>query len=122
MSMLVISQDHFTTEVAYGPGSLTYTKDKVGTRHVYFIIRTLADPQNPDDLKAAKVADPDNPDPHVAEAMALARRMRDANVQLAPRSAEGPRRGGGAVGAVLGGKSASRSPSTTLMPYTVYTP
>jgi para-nitrobenzyl esterase len=53
MSMQVISQDHFTTEVVYGPGSFTYAKDKVGTRYVYFIIRTLADPQNPDDVKAA---------------------------------------------------------------------
>jgi para-nitrobenzyl esterase len=53
MSMQVISQDHYTTEVAYGPGSFTYTKDKVGTRYVYVIIRTLADSGSPQDLKAA---------------------------------------------------------------------
>ena len=53
MSMQVISQDHYTTEVAYGPGSFTYTKDKVGTRYVYIIIRTLADSGNPQDVKAA---------------------------------------------------------------------
>ena len=44
MSMQVISQDHFTTEVVYAPGRYTYTKDKVGTRYVFIIVRTLADP------------------------------------------------------------------------------
>ena len=47
MSMQVVSQDHYTTEVAYGPGSFTYTKDKVGTRYVFIIIRTLADSDRP---------------------------------------------------------------------------
>jgi len=53
MSMQVISQDHYTTEVAYGPGTFTYSKDKVGTRYVYIIIRTLADSDNAADVKAA---------------------------------------------------------------------
>jgi len=53
MSMQVISQDHFTIEVVYGPGSFTYTKDKVGTRYVFIIIRTLADPENEADMKTA---------------------------------------------------------------------
>jgi para-nitrobenzyl esterase len=41
--MQVISQDHYTTEVAYGPGAFTYTKDNVGTRYVYIHYRNLAD-------------------------------------------------------------------------------
>lgn len=53
MSMQAISQDHYTTEVAYGPGTFTYNKDKVGTRYVYIIIRTLADSDNAQDVKAA---------------------------------------------------------------------
>lgn len=53
MSMQVISQDHYTTDVAYGPGTFSYTRDQVGTRYVYIIIRTLADPQNPQDIKIA---------------------------------------------------------------------
>jgi para-nitrobenzyl esterase len=53
MSMQVISQDHYTTEVVYGPGTFTYTKDKVGTRYVYIIVRTLADSENADDVAAA---------------------------------------------------------------------
>lgn len=53
MSLQVVSQDHYTAEVVYAPGRHTYTKEKVGTRYVYLIIRTLVDPQNPDDVKAA---------------------------------------------------------------------
>ena len=53
MSMQVVSQDQYTTEVVYAPGTFTYTRDKVGTRYVYLIIRTLADPQQPADVKAA---------------------------------------------------------------------
>jgi para-nitrobenzyl esterase len=53
MALQVISQDHYTTEVVYAPGTFTYTKEKVGTRYVFLIIRTLADPQNPADVKAA---------------------------------------------------------------------
>jgi para-nitrobenzyl esterase len=53
MSMQIVSQDHYTTEVVYGPGTFTYNKDKVGTRYVYVIIRTLADSQNAADVKAA---------------------------------------------------------------------
>ena len=53
MSMQVISQDHYTTEVMYAPGTFSYDKAKVGTRYVFIIIRTLADPEKPDDVKAA---------------------------------------------------------------------
>lgn len=53
MSMQVVSEDHYTTEVVYAPGRHTYTKDNVGTRYVFLIVRTLADPQNSDDVKAA---------------------------------------------------------------------
>lgn len=53
MSMQVVSQDHYTTEVAYGPGTFTYSKDKIGTRYVYIIIRTLADSDNAADVKTA---------------------------------------------------------------------
>jgi hypothetical protein len=52
-SMQVVSEDHYTPEVVYAPGQYTYTKEKVGTRYVQFIIRTLADPQDAADVKAA---------------------------------------------------------------------
>ena len=53
MSMQVISQDHYTTEVVYGPGRITYAKDRIGTRYVFLLVRTLANPEDPADLKAA---------------------------------------------------------------------
>jgi hypothetical protein len=53
MSMQVISQDHYTTEVVYAPGRFTYDKDKIGTRYVFLLVRTLANPEDPADLKAA---------------------------------------------------------------------
>jgi hypothetical protein len=53
MSLQVISQDHFTTAVVYAPGRHAFTREQVGTRYVYFIVRTLADPGTPGDVKAA---------------------------------------------------------------------
>jgi len=53
MSMQVVSEDHFTTEVAYGPGTFSYSMEKVGTRYVFLIIRTLANPEDAADIKTA---------------------------------------------------------------------
>lgn len=53
MSMQVLSEDHYTIEVVYAPGHHTYTKEMVKTRYVYLIIRTLANPQDPGDVKKA---------------------------------------------------------------------
>jgi para-nitrobenzyl esterase len=53
MSMQVISEDHYTTEVVYAPGTFTYARENVGTRYVYVIVRTLANPEDAADLKAA---------------------------------------------------------------------
>jgi len=53
MSMQVLSQDQCTTEVVYAPGHFTYTRDQIGTRYVFLVIRTLVDPQQPADVKTA---------------------------------------------------------------------
>jgi hypothetical protein len=53
MSLQVVSQDHFTSKAAHAPGTLTYTRETVGTRYAYIIIRTFADPRDVNDLKAA---------------------------------------------------------------------
>lgn len=53
MSALVINQDHFDPQVFYDSGSHTLTRENVGTRYALVGIRTLADPNNPEDLKAA---------------------------------------------------------------------
>lgn len=51
MSMQVINEDHYVPEVNYGAGSYTLDREKVGTRYVAVAIRTLVDPNSPDDLK-----------------------------------------------------------------------
>jgi len=53
MSMQVISQDHYTTEVVYAPGRHSITRERVGTRYVCIVVRTLADPRDPADMAAA---------------------------------------------------------------------
>lgn len=51
MSMQVIDEDHYTPLVSYGAGSHTLTRQKIGTRYVLVAIRTLVDPEDPEDLK-----------------------------------------------------------------------
>jgi hypothetical protein len=53
MSLLIISEDHYAPLLVYAPGSFTMTKQQVGTRYIMAAIRTLADPNNPADVKAA---------------------------------------------------------------------
>lgn len=53
MSLLVINEDHYAVDVSYAPGSYTCTKDKIGTRYVFVAIRTLANAEDPADVKAA---------------------------------------------------------------------
>jgi hypothetical protein len=53
MSMQVINEDHYVFEVDYGAGNYNFTKAEVGTRYVLMVLRTLADPANPQDLKQA---------------------------------------------------------------------
>lgn len=38
MSMQVVSEDHFTPEMVYAPGTFSYTKEKVGTSYVCTVI------------------------------------------------------------------------------------
>lgn len=52
MSMQVINEDHYVPNVFYGAGAHTLTRQNVGTRYVVVGIRTLADPNDPQDLKA----------------------------------------------------------------------
>lgn len=53
MSMQALSQDHFTIEVVYAPGRYSYTRGNVGTRYLFLGVRTLANPDDPADMKAA---------------------------------------------------------------------
>jgi hypothetical protein len=52
-SLLVINQDHYIKHVSYGPGPVTLTQDKVGTRYAYVMVRTFMDPKDASDRKSA---------------------------------------------------------------------
>jgi hypothetical protein len=52
MSMIVFDEDHYVHGVYYGKGTHTFTKDDIGTRYVSVFFRTLANPNDPNDVKA----------------------------------------------------------------------
>ena len=52
MSMQVIDEDQYTSEVDYGAGNHTFTKEKIGTRYVVLAVRTLVNPNDPKDVDA----------------------------------------------------------------------
>ncbi len=52
-SMLVINQDHSMLPVEHGSGEFTLTKEKIGTRYVFVILRTFMDANDPQDISAA---------------------------------------------------------------------
>ncbi len=56
MSLQAISQDHYTIEVVYGPVRRVYDQGLVGTRYLFLIVRTLADPADADDIAGANAA------------------------------------------------------------------
>jgi len=56
MSLMVVSEDHYVRPVVYAPGSYTYTRDQVGTRYMLAAVRTLANPEDRGDVKAANDA------------------------------------------------------------------
>jgi hypothetical protein len=49
-SMIALDEEQYALETVYGPGTFTYTKDKVGTRYVLLGIRTFVNPNDPADL------------------------------------------------------------------------
>jgi hypothetical protein len=51
MSMQVIDEDEYTHAVYYGAGRYTMTRDEMGTRYGSLVIRILANPRDPDDMK-----------------------------------------------------------------------
>jgi hypothetical protein len=50
MSMIAIDEDQYALETVYGPGTFTYSRDKVGTRYFMLGIRTFVDPNDPKDM------------------------------------------------------------------------
>jgi hypothetical protein len=53
MSLMAINEDHYTQPVVYAPGTYTYTRHQLGTRYVFLAVRTLANPTDAADIRAA---------------------------------------------------------------------
>lgn len=53
MSLQVIDQDQYVPAVYYGAGSHTFTRKGIGTRYLGLSVRTLANPNDPEDVKQA---------------------------------------------------------------------
>jgi hypothetical protein len=51
MSLLIINEDHYALGVHYGAGSYVLDKKDVGTRYVAAAVRTLVDPNDPEDVR-----------------------------------------------------------------------
>lgn len=92
MSMQVFDEDQYTRKVAYKPGKYTFTRKGIGTRYIAVALRTLADPADKDDLKAAhalqdavKAEQPGGPGTFVVPAwdQASQKKVRDALIVLA---------------------------------------
>jgi len=50
MSLMIVNEDHYVPQVAYGAGEHTLDKQKIGTRYVLIGVRTLVDPSDPKDV------------------------------------------------------------------------
>lgn len=52
VAVQVINEDHYSTDVVYAPATVTFTKDKVGTRYMALAVRTFVNPNDAADVKA----------------------------------------------------------------------
>ena len=53
MSLMVVSEDHDIYPGLYAPGAWTFTQEEIGTRYIMIVVRTFADPNDPEDMKIA---------------------------------------------------------------------
>ena len=51
MSLMIVDQDHYVPAVFYGAGSHTLTRQKIGTRYVMAVVRTLVNAEDPKDVQ-----------------------------------------------------------------------
>ena len=53
MSLMTVDEDHYNpVPTIYEPGAHRFTREQIGTRYVFFIVRTFVDPNDPADLAA----------------------------------------------------------------------
>ena len=51
MALQVIDEDHYTPFIIHEPGPHTLTRENVGTRYAFVMIRTFVDPNDPEDVR-----------------------------------------------------------------------
>ena len=51
MTLMPISQDHDVYRALNAPGTYTFKMSEIGTRYMFFAVRTLVDPNDPKDIK-----------------------------------------------------------------------
>lgn len=56
MSMLLIDHDHYNPAVFYAPGRHRFTRAEIGTRYLALAVRTFLNPNDPEDVTAARAA------------------------------------------------------------------
>jgi len=52
MSLMLVSEDHDIYPAMYAPGKYGFSQEVIGTRYVMIVLRTFADPNDPDDMAA----------------------------------------------------------------------
>ncbi|BBZ00334.1 carboxylesterase [Mycolicibacterium fallax] len=58
LSAMIVNEDHYVNRVLHEPGEYQLTSDEAGSRYVFVGVRTLVDPNDPNDLAAvSKVQD-----------------------------------------------------------------
>lgn len=50
-SLMIVNQDHYVQAVSYASGPHEYTRERIGTRYMLAGVRTLVDPNDPQDVK-----------------------------------------------------------------------
>jgi hypothetical protein len=51
LSLQVLDEDQYTSQVLYGAGRHTFTRERIGTRYFSLGVRILVDPANPEDVR-----------------------------------------------------------------------
>ena len=52
MSIMIVNEDHYINKVFYGGGTHKLDMDTFDTEHVFLVVRTLVNAENPDDVAA----------------------------------------------------------------------
>ncbi|MGA8750526.1 MAG: DUF1254 domain-containing protein [Pseudolabrys sp.] len=55
VSLMIVNEDHYALDTVYAPTTITYTREKAGTRYIIAVVRTLVNAKDAGDVKAANL-------------------------------------------------------------------